>query len=318
MVSVIIPVYNGERHIEACVRSVLAQTNRELEILIVDDGSVDATFSLCKSLAQMDPRIRLFHQKNAGVSAARNAALAEAKGEYILFVDADDLLMPGAVQTLLDGAQTGADFVMGQHALFRGKRSTVWGSSPCTLAFPLTKKAEDIQMLASLVCGQLYRNSILRERDIRFPEDLPYGEDTVFNLRFFQTAKRGLVLETVVYRRRKGGMASALRYYPNRGKIAMALMRAYEAYLPEREILMGVLRNEILDTVSHYRIHCRSRQAKEKTEQFLHCIRSAYPDCGIPQTAKEVMAAAWREKGIQILLRKFRKRIYTIGKRAEI
>ena len=94
LISIIIPVYNAERTLRACVESVLAQTYTHLEIILVDDGSVPACAGLCDALAGKDGRIRVLHQENRGVSAARNHGLEKCNGRWIQFVDADDLLHP--------------------------------------------------------------------------------------------------------------------------------------------------------------------------------------------------------------------------------
>ena len=93
-VSVIVPVYNAGRHLPRCVQSIQSQTMRDLEIILVDDGSTDGSAQLCEELASADDRIRVFHKKNGGVSSARNFGIEKAKGEYLLFVDADDLSIP--------------------------------------------------------------------------------------------------------------------------------------------------------------------------------------------------------------------------------
>ena len=90
MYSVVIPVYNAKSSLKRCVDSWLAQSRSDLELLLVDDGSTDGSAGLCDELADSDPRIRVIHQKNSGVSAARNAGIQEACGEYVLFTDSDD------------------------------------------------------------------------------------------------------------------------------------------------------------------------------------------------------------------------------------
>ena len=90
MVSIILPVYNGEAHLEQCIRSVLAQTIEDIQLILINDGSVDGTAGICDRYAAEDRRVMVIHQENAGVSAARNEGLQAATGEYIGFVDADD------------------------------------------------------------------------------------------------------------------------------------------------------------------------------------------------------------------------------------
>lgn len=109
MVSIIVPVYNIKEYLPACVESLLGQTCRKLEILLVDDGSTDGSGALCHSFS--DPRIRVLHKENGGLSSARNAGLEAASGDWILFVDGDDYLVPDAVERLVALAGPETDFV---------------------------------------------------------------------------------------------------------------------------------------------------------------------------------------------------------------
>lgn len=92
MISVIVPVYNAERFLKRCVDSVLTQTFKDFELILVNDGSKDSSGAMCDSIASQDNRVHVIHQKNGGAGAARNAGLALAKGEYIVFVDSDDVI----------------------------------------------------------------------------------------------------------------------------------------------------------------------------------------------------------------------------------
>ena len=109
LISIIIPVYNRENVVEECINSVLAQSYQNFEIVIVDDGSSDNTYSICKFLAEKDPRIKLFKGEHGGVSAARNTALDKADGEYVFFLDSDDVIHPLLLETLVtEMVHTGA------------------------------------------------------------------------------------------------------------------------------------------------------------------------------------------------------------------
>lgn len=103
-VSVVVPVYNTKDYLSRCLNSILRQTYKNLEIILVDDGSYDGSEAICDAYAVKDMRIRTFHIKNSGVSAARNYALKKATGDYITFVDADDLVDVHYIERLLDVA----------------------------------------------------------------------------------------------------------------------------------------------------------------------------------------------------------------------
>ena len=101
LISVIVPVYNAEQYLERCVDSLLGQTHRNLDILLVNDGSRDGSGALCDALARKDSRIRVFHKENGGAASARNLGLAHIRGEYVAFADCDDWVEPNAYETML-------------------------------------------------------------------------------------------------------------------------------------------------------------------------------------------------------------------------
>ena len=103
LLSVIVPVYNVEEYLGRCVDSILAQTYKHLEVILVDDGAKDKTPEICDKYKD-DPRVTVIHQKNRGLSGARNTGLKELFGKYVLLVDSDDILCEGAIEGLLDTA----------------------------------------------------------------------------------------------------------------------------------------------------------------------------------------------------------------------
>lgn len=102
LISVVVPVYNAEKYIKCCIESILNQTNCDLELVLVDDGSSDNSGAICDEYAMKDSRVKVFHQKNGGVCAARNTGLKHAEGDYISFVDSDDYLESNALEILYD------------------------------------------------------------------------------------------------------------------------------------------------------------------------------------------------------------------------
>lgn len=105
IISVIVPVYNGKEYLEECIESILNQIYKDIELLLIDDGSKDNSLEICKAWADKDDRIRVIHQENMGVSAARNRGLKEARGNYIAFIDSDDIIDRNYLQFLYNTAK---------------------------------------------------------------------------------------------------------------------------------------------------------------------------------------------------------------------
>ena len=117
LLSIIVPVYKVENYLQKCIDSILAQTFTDFELILVEDGSPDGCPALCDAAAAKDARIRVLHQKNGGLSAARNAGLDVARGEWIGFVDSDDYIAPEMYETLYKAVQsTGADLALCDYA----------------------------------------------------------------------------------------------------------------------------------------------------------------------------------------------------------
>lgn len=176
-VSVIVPVYNGERFIEECLRSISGQRLDDVEIIVVDDGSTDGTAAICREYVAKEPRARFIQKENAGVSAARNSGLDLAKGRYIAFVDADDWVTEDGLVHLLDKADaSGADMVMGDYLIFDNGGTVRQTLSPVSTAQ---------QVLTGVLSGEyhsaLWNKLVRRELMLtaRFPEEIGYLEDSV-------------------------------------------------------------------------------------------------------------------------------------------
>ena len=111
--SVIVPVYKVEEYLEKCVQSILAQTERDFELILVDDGSTDGSGKLCDTLKERDGRIQVIHQENQGLGGARNTGIREARGDWLLLVDSDDWIEPKILEKAMEaGLREEADLVM--------------------------------------------------------------------------------------------------------------------------------------------------------------------------------------------------------------
>lgn len=189
-VSIIIPCYNSEAYLPACMESVLAQTMPDFEAILVDDGSADATLALAQRFARQDARVRVLHQANAGVSAARNLGLECAQGEWVTFVDSDDLLVPDALQIMLDAATADVDMVVCAHRTFcaDGTKETVIPQSRwMDLRGEAQRRAAALRLIEgdcvlNIMCNKLHRRALIEREHLRLQADVRIAEDALFNL----------------------------------------------------------------------------------------------------------------------------------------
>lgn len=215
VVSVIIPLYNRKHLIARCVRSVAAQTYRDLEIIIVDDGSTDDCDAVLESLACEDARIKLIRKENGGVSSARNAGLEAASGEYVQFVDSDDELLPSATETALAAmVEQGADAVV--FGLANVSESMVQSAGAPQRFLSLADFFRFNRNMGGLCSpvNKLFRRTLIGED--RFRTDVSWGEDMIFSLNYLQKAQSFVQLpETlyIVYPNSSGSLS--YRYDPN-------------------------------------------------------------------------------------------------------
>ena len=180
-VSVIVPVWNAERTLDRCVQSILSQPLRAgtLACLLVDDGSTDRSGELCDEYARRDARVRVLHRENGGPSPARNAALDVCEGEYVVFLDSDDTLRPGALQAALDAqaADPGA-FVIWRYTLDQNDPAAAGAQAQPAPQGALARLY--LQNLLSMPWNKLYRGDLARQ--LHFDESFTLGEDIQFVL----------------------------------------------------------------------------------------------------------------------------------------
>ena len=205
LISIIVPVYNAEPYLDNCLDSIAAQTWGNLEVWLVDDGSTDASPALCDARAAADSRFHVLHQANAGVSAARNAALERATGQYLQFVDGDDYLPSTATERLVRTAgATGADLVIGRFWRVAGTRKALQGHIRRDGVFTRREFAEEMlkapaNFYYGVLWNKLYRTALIRDNGVLCREELNWSEDFLFNLEYIRYAHRFCAVDTPVY-----------------------------------------------------------------------------------------------------------------------
>lgn len=215
MITVVVPVYNAAEKLSRCIESVLSQTYQDFELILIDDGSSDDSFSVCNKFAEKDKRIRAYTQKNHGVSVTRNRGIQLARGKYVQFIDSDDSIAPEMLEQMLDAMESRqADMVI--------CGSTEVSTSGSRLIVPEIEKTVELSQLPreypgifrtpliNSPCNKLYKKEKITGT---FPENLSMGEDLLFNLDCVRSCSRIVFLQKpfYLYEKQETGLSSRKR-----------------------------------------------------------------------------------------------------------
>lgn len=211
MISIVIPVFNAERYLSGCLDSILRSAYPDFEIVLVNDGSTDGSLRICGEYAARDSRVRLFSQENAGASAARNRGIEACRGEWVVFVDADDLVSQDLLGFIAREAYQNQDLLLFDFARSEADLTAAATASK-TLWFDQERLPELFHSLIQRVqliqdgnlnfvspCAKAYRRELIETYSIRFSPELFYGEDKLFNAEYLARVKRCAYFPAPVY-----------------------------------------------------------------------------------------------------------------------
>jgi glycosyltransferase involved in cell wall biosynthesis len=231
--SIVIPVYNAENTIGRAIKSIISQDFSNLEIIIINDGSTDRSFEICKEIALKEPRIRLFTIKNSGVSYARNLGIEQAKGKYITFLDADDYYGDNFLKVIVSEIENNTQLLIFGYKIVRDGHSTT-----CVIPFKdnvqINNRTDFRKVAISLIeneminapWNKIYLTSYIKNNNINFPTDIDIGEDLRFNLLVIKEISCAKICNQALvnYNVKKGeGLVS--RFRPNRLEIRLSLLK---------------------------------------------------------------------------------------------
>lgn len=200
-ISIIVPVYNVKDYLERCVKSILNQSEKNIEVILVDDGSTDGSALLCDNLAKLDERVISLHKENGGLSSARNYGLQFSKGEHVCFIDSDDVIAPYFVERLNELMEkNGCDIAVGEFVTFSDeppmfelveeKVEVVEGKQA------INKLFGDSYVSATIACNKMYKKSLFN--DIKYPEGL-INEDEATAYKLYYIANKVVFSNLIVY-----------------------------------------------------------------------------------------------------------------------
>lgn len=225
ILSIIIPIYNAEKYLNECIKSICNQEIKNIEIILINDGSTDKSHKICEKYVKIDSRIVYIKNKNQGCSITRNLGINIAKGKYITFVDSDDWYT--STQFLKDIIQKMElnkieILVFGIERIFKnGKREQI-----LPIEIKDKKKIYDQKKIFNSPCNKIYLKSLIKEQNIYFPEKSHMGEDMIFNLKVLYFVEKIHIVEKIYY------------FYRNHDEsVSYKLEKAFDIYIAFNDLI---------------------------------------------------------------------------------
>ena len=331
LVSVILPVYGVEKYLEQCVNSVRNQTMREIEIILVDDGSPDNCPAMCDSYAAEDDRIKVIHQKNGGVTVARHTGLAAARAKWVMLTDSDDWMEMDAVEVLYKKTlEADCDLVIGSYyrsyvdvenyGAEKRTDATYWYHAPeytkYLMATCLTAASrnphmfpEDMRECHTIAApwGKLYKRKFLEENNLRFPADMFFHDDMMFSLQMLHVAKKVCFVNhpTYHYRVRKESVVGAVgKNRHERIITAFERMGGFICECGEEEYLLPFLQICIaLDILRMIQRYCECAESEADIAMYTGFLETLMEHEGIQEVIRQVQEEQIGNRAYRPMLR---------------
>lgn len=252
MISIIIPVYNTEKYINECVTSILKQSYKDYEIILVDDGSTDNSPDICNHLAKQYDCVKVIHKKNEGAGIARNRGLSIAKGKYVTFIDSDDYIGSEMLESLLKNIEErNSDLCIGGTVSINLNKQIIHTEKYSTLQiyknkdeivnnlipriFGSSPKKHDAIKIGN--CNNLFKMDIIRRNDLAFESERKVlSEDLIWLINYLMCAKKAIVINSTEYYVRVNQTSMTHRYNPERFKLTIIQYERMEDYIKLLEL----------------------------------------------------------------------------------
>jgi len=233
-ISVILPVYNAEKYLRSTLESLLLQTFEDFEVIAVNDGSKDGSLAILTEYAAKDKRIKIIDKANGGVSAARNTAIEAADGDYLAFIDADDIYSPEYLARMYSAAsETGADVTVCDYVTFRGEKPTFPEVEISEPRATTVRELLDTGLMTSLWV-KLIKKDIITKNGITFDSNMTFGEDLFFCWKACLSSENTVKIAEKLYGYRLSGEGATMRYHEG----------LYEKYKAAFEDLKGFAKSK--------------------------------------------------------------------------
>lgn len=289
--SIIIPIYNAEKYLPRCIDSIVKQLSRDVELILVDDGSTDESSKICDQYAEQYSSIRVCHVTNGGTGVARNTGMELAEGEWITFVDADDYVTDHFVNTILEHTETDLDVVLFEYleadgskikTSEKGKKSCQYYDADCHELFIqnnfLAKEImDDCNFNMRSVWAKAYRRSLLEKNEIIFNSDVKIGEDMLFLLTVYESFNKAKCVPVVIYYyffRNETSITN--QYKPDFQSIIQSYIKAIIPWLEKYPQYCAYHANYRLNDIILYMkydfFHCGNKEEKKHLKRRMKSI----------------------------------------------
>lgn len=231
LVTVIVPIYNAEKYLGECIDSIVNQTYKNIEIILVNDGSKDKSIDICQEYANKDARIKIIDKQNSGVSDTRNEGIAKSNGDYLMFVDSDDTIDKMCVEKMVNESRE-KTFIIGNILRYKGKYEKIQNYNNTTkeyskIDFLLLYK----KMLINAPVARLYDANIIKNNNICFNRKISLGEDLLFNFEYLNNIEKITLISDYMYYYRLGNNNSlSSKYYSNMYEIQKKLCNEFRKF----------------------------------------------------------------------------------------
>lgn len=255
LVSIILPVYNSEEYIEDTINSVLSQTYPNFELIIINDGSNDNSGIICEKISKIDNRIQYFSIPNSGVSNARNLALAKVNGEYVTFIDSDDLYAKNYLEVLINTIEKyDADIISCAYQTLSITPKKV-DISEDYLNCSFQEYIEKLQpnLLFNQLWNKMYKLSIIKENRIIFDTSIDLAEDYKFNLEYMNCTTKNIYVNIPLYQYRITDNGLGFKYRKNSSEIKLSLLKKLEKIYEEKGYSKNyIYKNYIIQYLAYF------------------------------------------------------------------
>ncbi|QNK48151.1 glycosyltransferase [Brevibacterium sp. PAMC23299] len=207
LVSIIVPVFNAEKYLTKCINSLLNQSHKNIEVILIDDGSTDNSGIICDEFAMKNKNVKVIHQNNAGPSKTRNVGIDAAQGKYIQFVDSDDFIEPNMTEILIKSINNGNELVIcGYKSMFLIEGSNIIHNCKSNIDGKFTLSEFMLHFgdlfrdnFINSLWNKLYITNLIRNHNVRFIDNLHMGEDLLFNLAYIKACKSISIINKYLY-----------------------------------------------------------------------------------------------------------------------